>query len=344
VTRRVVVTGITGNVGTALHQVLSRDRDIELVGVTSRPPPPTVSLAAWHGIDLGSAGAADRLATALEGADAVVHLAWRIQPSHDEAVMRAGNVDGTQAVLDAVAASGVPHVVHASSVGAYSPGPKDDPVDESWPTEGIGTSAYSRHKADAERRLDEFEVTHPDVVVTRLRPGLIFQRGAASEILRYFAGPFVPGRVVASLRMPRVPLPREFVFQAVHAADVADAYAAALRRRLPGAFNVAADPVLGPDDLAAAFGGRPVRAPVAAVRAAAAASWRLHLQPTAPGWVDLAAQAPVMSTERARTELEWRPRVDARHALVDLIAGVRRGISGSTAPLRSRRGDRWRGN
>jgi UDP-glucose 4-epimerase len=341
VTRRIVVTGVSGNVGTALHRVLTLDREVEIVGVSSRPPPPTMSLAAWHRVDLGAPAAVDDLTTAMQGADAVVHLAWRIQPSHDEAVLRAVNVDGTQAVLDAAARVGVPHVVHASSVGAYSPGPKDEPVDESWPTDGIATSAYSRHKAEAERRLDRFEGAHPDTVVTRLRPGLIFQRCAASEILRYFAGPFVPGRLVGALKLPRLPLPREFVFQAVHAADVADAYVAALAARRPGAFNVAADPVLGPADLAAAFGGRPTAVPVTAVRAAAAATWRLRLQPTDPGWVDLAAQSPVMSTERARTELGWRPRVDSRHALADLLVGVRRGASGSTAPLRARRADRW---
>ena len=36
-------------------------------------------------------------------------------------------------------------------------GPKDRRVDESWPTTGIPTSFYSRHKAEVERLLDRFE-------------------------------------------------------------------------------------------------------------------------------------------------------------------------------------------
>ena len=57
----------------------------------------------------------------------------------------------------------MPALVYASSVGAYSPGPKDRAVDESWPTGGIQTSFYSRHKAEVERLLDVFETEHADV-------------------------------------------------------------------------------------------------------------------------------------------------------------------------------------
>ncbi len=63
-------------------------------------------------------------------------------------------------MLAAVAAAGVPALVYASSVGAYSPGPKDQPVDESWPTDGVASSFYSRHKVAVERNLDRFEDEH----------------------------------------------------------------------------------------------------------------------------------------------------------------------------------------
>ena len=87
-----------------------------------------------------------------------------------------------------------PHLVHMSSVGAYSPKRDDAPVDETWPTDGVPTSTYSRHKAAAERLLDELEVDAPDVTVTRLRPGIIGQRGAGSALLRYGLPGHRPGR------------------------------------------------------------------------------------------------------------------------------------------------------
>ena len=143
----------------------------------------------WRSADV----AADDLTPHLDGADAVVHLAWAIQPSHDEATMERTNVEGSRRVFAAVAAAGVPALVHASSVGAYSPGPKDEPVAESWPTGGIPSSAYSRHKATVERLLDATELANPALRVVRLRPGLIFKTEAASEIRRLFLGPLVPG-------------------------------------------------------------------------------------------------------------------------------------------------------
>ena len=55
----------------------------------------------------------------------------------------------------------MPRLVYASSVGAYSPGPKLDAVDETHPVDGIPTSFYSRHKAEVEAILDEIEVRAP---------------------------------------------------------------------------------------------------------------------------------------------------------------------------------------
>jgi UDP-glucose 4-epimerase len=110
----------------------------------------------------------DDLVPLLRGADCVVHLAWRIQPSHDVEALRRTNLDGSERVFRAVSAAGVPNLVYASSVGAYSPGPKDRPVDESWPTEGTLTSFYARHKAEVERLLDRFEQEQPQVRVVRL--------------------------------------------------------------------------------------------------------------------------------------------------------------------------------
>ena len=104
----------------------------------------------------------------LRGADAVVHLAWLIQPGRDESVTHAVNVAGSERLFRATVEADVPAIIYASSVGAYSPGPKDRFVDESWPTDGIRTSFYSRHKAAVERQLDRCRDAKPDLVVCGL--------------------------------------------------------------------------------------------------------------------------------------------------------------------------------
>src|SRR3954451_4043719 len=138
---RIVVTGATGNVGTSVVRALGRDERVEeIVGVARRLPDWRPERTRWVAADV----ARDDLRPIFEGADAVIHLAWLIQPSRDEAELERVNVAGSRRVFDA-AADAAAALVHASSVGAYSRGPRARAVDESWPTEGVSSSFYSRH-------------------------------------------------------------------------------------------------------------------------------------------------------------------------------------------------------
>jgi hypothetical protein len=85
--------------------------------------------------------------------------------------------------------------------------------------------------------------------------------------------------------------------------------------------------------LAEALGATAVPLPQAVLRAAAAATWRLRLQPSPPGWVDLAFGVPLLDTSRIRKELGWEPRRSAIEALRDLLAGLREGADAPTPPL-----------
>jgi nucleoside-diphosphate-sugar epimerase len=334
---RVVITGASGNVGTAVLRRLRSEPGIELVGVARRPPKPASGTpyagVSWVPCDIGAPDAPDRLADAFRGADCVVHLAWQIQPSHDEAVLYRTNVDGSRAVVDAVARAGVPSLVVASSVGVYGPGPKDRFVDEDWPRNGVRTSSYSRHKVAVEDLLDRAEAADPTLRVVRLRPGLIFQRDAGTEIARYFLGPLAPVRLLRFGRLPLVPTHPKLRLQAVHADDVADAYARAALGDIRGALNVVADPVLTPELAARLLHGRTLPVPATVLRRAAAATWRMRLQPVDVGWVDLALCTPLLSSVRARTELGWRPAVDAADALLELIDGMAHRAHLGSAPL-----------
>ena len=340
---RVVVVGATGNVGTALLRRFAAQPDApEVIGVARRTPEPGVppyDTADWVSCDIGAVEAPPVLADAFRGADAVVHLAWQIQPSHDPDRLWRTNVQGSRTVFEAAAGAGVPHLVYASSVGAYGPGPKDRAVDESWPTTGVPGSSYSQHKAQTERMLDQLERAHPGLIVTRMRPGLTFQREAASEISRYFLGRLVPTSLLRRVRVPVLPMSSQLRFQVVHTDDVAAAYQAAVQRRVAGAFNLAADPVLGPPDVAAALGGaRTVDVPIRALRAAAALTWRARLQPTSPGWVDMAASAPILDASRARQVLGWVASRPADEVLAELLDGMAHGAGIGGPLLYSKRG------
>ncbi len=332
---RVVITGATGNVGTSLLSALGEEPEVESVlGIARRLPRISMAKTEWAQADVSR----DDLDRLFAGADAVVHLAWLIQPSRDLETLRATNVDGSRRVFEAAARTGVGTLVHASSVGAYSPGPKDRAVDERWPTDGIPSSFYSRHKAEVERLLDRFERDHPSVRVAWLRPGLIFKREAASAIRRLFAGPFLPGSLVRRSLLPFVPATSRLRFQAVHSLDVGDAYRRALVRDVRGAFNIAAEPVLDPPELARLLDARPVPVSPGVLRTTALVTWKLRLQPSPPGWVDMALGVPLMDVSRARGELGWEPRWSGGEALLELLDGLRSNAGFETPPLSPKAG------
>ncbi|MFJ4776019.1 NAD-dependent epimerase/dehydratase family protein [Streptomyces sp. NPDC088762] len=329
---RVVVVGATGNVGTSVVQACADSPAVDSVlGLARRAPHWSPAKTTWAAVDIEEHG--PDLVPLFTGADAVIHLAWKFQPTHHPAETWQTNVVGSVGVFEAAAAAGVPVLVHASSVGAYSPGPKDGAVDESWPTHGWPQAAYTREKAYLERVLDAFEQSHPEMRVVRMRPAFLFKRTSASEQRRIFAGRFLPGRLVRPGLIPAVPDMTGLRFQALHTDDAAAAYLAAVTRDVSGPFNLAADPPIDAEALAGLLHARRLPLPTAPVRAALAAAWRLHLVPASPDLFDAVLRLPLMDASRARIELDWQPRHTAVEAVESFLTGLREGAGMATAPL-----------
>ena len=336
---QVVITGATGNVGTSLVEALASSPDVDsILGLARRLPEWRPAKTAWAQVDI----ARSDLVSHFRGADVVVHLAWIFQPTHDPLATWRNNVLGSLRVFEAVAQSGVPALVYASSIGAYAPGADRPPVDETWPTHALPTAAYGREKSYLERVLDAFECDHPDIRVVRMRPGFIFKRESASQQRRLFAGPLLPTRLAHSRFVPVVPDLPGLRLQALHTLDAAQAYRLAVLQPVRGAFNIAADPILDPRSLSELFGARRVKVPATSLRAAVAAAWHLHLVPASPTLFDLALSLPIMDTTRARSELGWTPTYSSLDAIRELLQGLRERAGLKTPPLEPMAGGRFR--
>src|SRR5438094_4722082 len=99
---RVVVTGATGNVGTSVVRRLAADPEIsEIVGIARRRPDWDPGKTRWIEADV----AAEPLEPIFSGADAVVHLAWLIQPARDQRAVERVNLLGSRRVFEAAAAA-----------------------------------------------------------------------------------------------------------------------------------------------------------------------------------------------------------------------------------------------
>lgn len=158
---RVVITGTTGNHGTAVLKALQSTHEVtHITGVARRRHDAKSEPYAgyeWETVDIAAASTATdaiiELTDIFQGTDAVIHLAWLIQPNKRRELLNRVNVEGTRRVAEAIAAAGVPRLVAASSVEAYAPDPchKDKenlPLrEENWPATGIASSHYSCDKA-----------------------------------------------------------------------------------------------------------------------------------------------------------------------------------------------------
>ena len=334
----VAITGASGNVSTGLLRHL-RDSGVAEVRGLSRRPPPSVApydQVRWTRADLGEASSSAVLAEFLRGADAVVHTAWLLSPDREHELLQRVNVEGTRRVMQAAVAAGVDHVVHLSSLGAYAAGPPERRIDESWPVTGVPSSQYSRMKVETERIVQELVGSREGIALTVVRPTLVLQPDAASEIGRYFLGPLLLGaaRVVptaVATRLP-LPLPGDLHLAFVHADDVGQALAAMLDRRAEGAFNLAADPVMGPQEIAAALGTVRVPVPAAVARAALQAAYLAHVVPIEPGWLDIGLGVPALDNTRAKRLLDWTPVHTGTHLLPEFVAALGRG-QGTVTPV-----------
>ena len=304
---RIVVTGATGNVGTSVVAALASDpRVSEIVGLARRRPQLQSPRTTWVQADVLTAPLEDLF----RGADAVIHLAWLIQPSHDGASSRRSTWAARGGCSRPRRRPAPARSCTPRRSAPTRPGRSIARSTSHGRRGGTPTSFYARHKVAAERLLDAVEAAHPKLRVVRLRPALIFKREAASGIRRLFAGPLLPSPLVRPALLPLLPLPAGLRVQGVHSADVGEAYRlAATDGRARGAYNVAADPVLDAGSLAAALGARAVSVPVPAGprrRSTSAGGCGCSRRPRAGStW---AWRCRCMDSSRIRDELGWAPR------------------------------------
>ncbi len=314
--RRVVLTGISGYLGRVFLPLLEQDDTIEqIIGIDRRP----LSVCHSGKVQFYLKDVQDpSLEDLLQGADALIHLAFVLMrlPGVRPEEIEEQNVRDARVAFETAARQGVRKIIFTSSVVAYGLHP-DNPVpltEESplCPNEGL---YYGRAKAAIERYLDEFEREHSAIVVTRLRPCTV-------------VGPRADPAQMASLVSPTAILVRGAnpLYQLIYEDDVAQALYLAVRKNLPGAYNVAGDAPLTLRELAKLRNGRIIALPYFLVRALMGALWRMGRSPFAPEWTDLLRYPLIVSNEKLK-QAGWVPRYTTAEALQALLAATKGGSS-----------------
>jgi nucleoside-diphosphate-sugar epimerase len=130
-------------------------------------------------------------------------------------------------------------------------------------------------------------------------------------------------------------MPEGLRFQAVHSRDVADAYVRAAVDGVRGSFNLAAEPVLDPDELARILRCRWRPVPAHALRLGIWGGFRSRVLPVPPELFDLLMSVPVMSTQQAHEVLGWQARTSADDALRSFLEAPTTIHDPATPPLAS---------
>jgi nucleoside-diphosphate-sugar epimerase/putative sterol carrier protein len=295
--KRIAVTGGSGLLGGHVLKRLVADRSVgEVISIDLRPP--TVVSPKLKSVIADVR--APELAQHLQGCDAVVHLAFLVTQLRPRAEMQDVNVEGSKNVFRAAVAAGCTQIVYTSSIAAYGVVPGHPvPIVEETRRRHQPEFAYSACKFEVEQFLDGFEREHPAIAITRLRPGVVI--GAYMD---HALGDALRRRVIPDNGDNKMPL--------VWDEDVAEAVALAVQKGARGAFNLQAEPSATAAELARAAHLRLVKIPRRLAMGFARLSpvlERLHVaRAVDPAWLEHTGVTMMMSSEKARTQLGWKPK------------------------------------
>ena len=136
----IAVTGLHGfTAGRLVSRLLARSAGVRVIGIDLRRPMRFDDGARFHKLDLCDPTADGRLAEILEAerVEALVHTAFRADPTSDLELDHELETIGSRHVMNACAAAKVKRLVVASSTELYGPRP-DNPnfLTESHPLRG----------------------------------------------------------------------------------------------------------------------------------------------------------------------------------------------------------------
>ena len=315
----VAIPGVAGRVGHRLLSFLERGGDIErVIGLDLHDPPRRSRHFEMHRADVTTT----ELGPYFRGVDVVVHLAVVGDPVPDTAHASRVNVEGTRRVLEAAAACGVQHVVRVASATVYGAWPNNPvPITEAAPLRPIAGFGPAVQMAEAEWVAADWRRTYPHITHTSLRLAPVLGADASHLGARLLCGR-------RPLRVRGADAPVQFV----HPDDVASAIAFAVRARLDGVFNVAADGWLARDRVEALVPRTVPRVPAVVAARILERSWATGFGVAPPTVLPYLIWSWVLSTERLRAE-GWAP-VHGNESILLETADALAAAGGSATPRR----------
>jgi UDP-glucose 4-epimerase len=300
---RYVITGGSGYIGSRLVDLLERRDDTEKIVICDVAPPKGYRPhTEFERVDVRDRDAVRSVLDRVKP-DVLVHLAFILNPSHDEGFAYDVDVNGTHNVLEAADRAGTRQVLVTTSgvaYGAFADNPV--PLTEDDPVRGVAGFSYARDKTESDRLCQLWAATHPDRVMTIVRPCIVFGPNVDNYLVRLWTKqPFA---------VDVGTIDRDIQF--VHEDDVVDGITGLLLGRHAGAYNVAGDGLMTNRECAELIGSPIRKMPLKVYRGLARAMWRVRQAEAPPGAIEYALHSWILSNEKLKQTTGWRPRYSSR--------------------------------
>jgi UDP-glucose 4-epimerase len=300
---RYVITGGSGYIGSRLVDLLERRDDTEKIVICDLAPPKAYRPhTEFERVDVRDRAAVRSVLERVRP-DVLVHLAFILNPSHDEEFAYSVDVNGTHNVLEAAAAAGTAQLLVTTSGVAYGAFPDNPvPLTEDDPVRGVAGFTYARDKTESDRLCQLWALQHPDRVMTIVRPCIVFGPNVDNYLVRLWTKqPFAVDVGTIDRQV-----------QFVHEDDVVEGITALLLGRHSGAFNVAGDGLMTNRECAELIGSPIRRMPLRVYRGLARVMWKLRQSEVPPGGIEFALHSWVLSNEKLKQTTGWSPKYSSR--------------------------------
>ena len=306
---KVAVTGIAGYLGGLILRRLDAATEVDtILGLDVVEPDFKSEKFIFQRADVRTTD----FRKALQGCDAVYHLAFIVQPLRKTPmrIIDEVNVEGSGRLFKGAVDAGVPKIIFASSTSVYGAHP-DNPkkLTEGSPLRPNDNWYYSRTKGKVEACLDDLQKRHPQTIIIRFRPCIFLGPGINNSI-----GRLLSSRILVSLG-------RDVKIDFCWDEDVADAFLLALRHGESDIFNLAADSPLTIDEMGRLSGKTVIHLNHNIAVMLFQSAQVLGLYPAgAVEWIKVATNCSIIvSAEKAKRKLGWEPRYDAAGAYLEFL-------------------------
>lgn len=301
---KVAITGVAGYFGRKIMERLEKNDEIEkVVGISRRKYDHRFTKLDYRRMDVRSSRLGELFAE--NDIDAVVHLAFVLNPIHNKEEMKSIDIDGTRNVLEASREAGIKKIIMTSSTTVYGTWPDSPVYTEESPTRPHPTYYYSRHKAKIEKMCNDFREN--GTTMTIFRPCLVI-------------GPTTEQFYTKLLNWPVLPLVggNNPEIQFVHEDDIGRAYEHFLMNDIGGTFNIVGDGTITWREVIGAAGKRAVKMPDSVIYPLMKVMWWLHLVGTPPEILDFVKYPWVASGEKAK-KAGFAPKYTSKEALLSFL-------------------------